>query len=88
VGVSDVSLALRPLRLLSTCQVVIFVPVPADSVTVIDAVPDSPDGSEALIVVEPAATAVAIPEEVMIATFAFASVQVAAEVTSAVEPSL
>ena len=86
MGVSEVSLGLRPLRLLSTCQVVIF--APADGVTVIDAVLDAPDGSEALMVVEPAATAIATPEEVMVATFAFASVQVAAEVTSAVEPSL
>jgi hypothetical protein len=42
----------------------------------------------AVTVVEPAATPVAIPDEVMVATFAFASVQVAEEVTSAVEPSL
>jgi hypothetical protein len=42
----------------------------------------------AVTVVEPAATPVAIPDEVMVATFASASVQVAEEVTSAVEPSL
>lgn len=42
----------------------------------------------AVTVVEPVAMAVAIPDEVMVATFAFASVQVAEEVTSAVEPSL
>jgi hypothetical protein len=42
----------------------------------------------AVTVVEPVATAVAIPDEVMVATFAFASVQAAEEVTSAVEPSL
>jgi hypothetical protein len=42
----------------------------------------------AVTVVEPAATAVASPDEVMVATFAFASVQVAEAVTSAVEPSL
>jgi hypothetical protein len=42
----------------------------------------------AVTVVEPAAMAVAIPDEVMVANFAFASVQAAEEVTSAVEPSL
>ena len=42
----------------------------------------------AVTVVEPVATPVAIPDEVMVATFAFASVHVAEEVTSAVEPSL
>jgi hypothetical protein len=42
----------------------------------------------AVTVVEPAPMAVAIPDEVMVASFAFASVQVAEEVTSAVEPSL
>ena len=43
---------------------------------------------EAVIVVEPGATAVATPVALMVATFAFASVQVAELVTSAVEPSL
>jgi hypothetical protein len=42
----------------------------------------------AVTVVEPAATPVAIPDEVMVATFPFASAQVAEEVTSAIEPSL
>ena len=42
----------------------------------------------AVTVVEPAATAVASPDEVMVATFAFVSVQLAVVVTSAVEPSL
>jgi hypothetical protein len=42
----------------------------------------------AVTVVEPAATAVALPAEVMVATFAFVSVQLAVAVTSAVEPSL
>ena len=42
----------------------------------------------AVTVVEPAATAVAIPAAVMVATLPFASVQVAEEVTSAVVPSL
>jgi hypothetical protein len=42
----------------------------------------------AVTLVEPVAMPVAIPDEVMVATFAFASVQVAEEVTSAVEPSL
>jgi hypothetical protein len=42
----------------------------------------------AVTVVEPAPSAVAIPALVMLATFAFVSVQVADAVTSAVEPSL
>jgi hypothetical protein len=42
----------------------------------------------AVMVVEPAASAVAMPEGVMLATFAFASDQAAAAVTSTVEPSL
>ena len=42
----------------------------------------------AVTVVEPTATPVARPDEVMVATFPFASAQVAEEVTSAVEPSL
>jgi hypothetical protein len=42
----------------------------------------------AVTVVEPAATAVAIPPEFIVATVALASVQVADAVTFAVEPSL
>jgi hypothetical protein len=42
----------------------------------------------AVTVVDPAATAVAIPEAVMVATLPLASVQVADVVTSAVDPSL
>jgi hypothetical protein len=42
----------------------------------------------AVIVVEPAATAFAMPDGVIVATAAFASVQFADAVTSAVEPSL
>ena len=42
----------------------------------------------AVMVVEPAARAVAMPAGVMVATFALASAQVAAAVTSAVELSL
>jgi hypothetical protein len=42
----------------------------------------------AVTVVEPAATAVAMPDAVIVATCPLASVQVADAVTSAVEPSL
>jgi hypothetical protein len=41
-----------------------------------------------MTVVEPAATAVASPDGLMVATFESASVQVADAVTFAVEPSL
>jgi hypothetical protein len=44
--------------------------------------------NETVTVAEPAATAVATPEAVMVATFPLASVQVAHVVTSAVDPSL
>ena len=61
-------------------------PEPAGRVTVIDALPDAPDGSEALIVVEPAATPVARPPAATVATDVLPTVQVAVAVTSVGEP--
>jgi hypothetical protein len=72
--------------LLSTCQVTIFVPAPLGRVTVIDALPDAPDASEAVMVVEPAATPVARPSAATVATDVLATVQVAVAVTSISEP--
>jgi hypothetical protein len=64
-----------------------LVPVPAWRVTVIGVLPDAPL-SEAVMEVEPAATPVAVPAALMVATAVLAEVQVAAVVTSAVDPSL
>lgn len=59
----------------------------AGAETVILALPLTPP-IVAVMVVEPAASAVAMPEAVIFATFALASVQVADAVTSWEEPSL
>lgn len=55
--------------------------------TVRVALPLTPS-KEAVTVVDPGASAAAMPDEEMVATLAFASVQAADLVTSAVEPSL
>lgn len=66
-------------------ETAIAVTVGAD--TVRDALPLRPS-KEAVTMVDPGATAVAMPEIVTVATLAFASVHVANLVTSADEPSL
>ena len=60
-------------------------PEPAGRVTVIDVLPDAPDGSEAVMVVEPAATPVARPPAT-VATDVLPTVQAAVAVTSVGEP--
>lgn len=79
---------MAPARMLAVPgEMAIEVRVFAGAATVRVALPVRPS-MVAVTVVEPAPTAVASPEGVMVATFAFASVQVAAAVTSAVELSL
>jgi hypothetical protein len=64
-----------------------LVSVPAATVMVSESVPVAPL-SEAVIDVDPAATPVTNPEELIVATEVFAIVQVAVEVTLPVELSL
>jgi hypothetical protein len=65
----------------------IAVTVFATAVTLSAAVPLTPP-SDAVIVLEPAATPVAMPDEFTVATAVFEVVQVAVDVTFAVDPSL
>jgi hypothetical protein len=68
-------------------ETVIEVSVLAAGVTVRVAFPLTPS-TVAVTVVEPAATPVAFPDALMVATFELVSVQAADAVTLAVEPSL
>lgn len=87
LGVSVVSLELRPLRLVSTCQVVMLTPVVETAVMVADVEPVMLLRA-ALMVVEPDATPVASPLELMVATEVLLEAQVAVEEILAVVPSL
>ena len=86
-GVSETSPAFSPLRLVSMCHVGIFTVAPDAMVTVNEVLPLKPF-SEAEIVVEPEAKALASPELLIVAMAVFATVQVAEELTFAVEPLL
>ena len=90
VGVSVVSLELRPLRLLSTCQVVMLTPVGGggvDAVTVKDALLLDPL-REAPIAAVPGPAPVAIPLAFTVATELSEELQLACDVTLPVDPSL
>lgn len=88
VGVSVCSLAFRPLRFESTCQVVIFT-VPGEELAVTVAVVLAVKlPSVAVIKVVPEVTPVARPLELMVATEVSDEVHVADELTFLVLPSL
>jgi hypothetical protein len=86
-GDSDPSFGFNPLRCASKCHMTTFAPPLTVAVTLSDAFPLIPL-RDAVTIVEPAVTPVAMPLELVVATDEDTTIQLAVELTSAVEPSL